>query len=284
MERDMLASFKELEKQFFILETDDKIFELIRENKDLCDKVFDSIKSEIQKDNYNMVYQPHIKNGLMVGAEALFRMTVGDVNISPMSVFRLASFYGYEEELTLKILKQICKDTVEFVKKISPDFVVSVNVNPAIFKHEFCEKFLNITQERSVTNNIAIELLEVTSLNNVSKKDFDYIKSNGIKMYLDDFGSGYADESALKFPFDVIKFFGGLISGIDQNPENMQTVKRVAKLCNKRGIGTIAEHVETEEELNACIKAGVKTFQGYYFSKPILCKELIDKYAANITV
>lgn len=278
MEKEILKNFLEIEKEIFELETDDKIFKLFEENKDVCEKVFFEIKEKFENGEYKIFYQPYIKDEIAIGAEALFRLKIDGVAISPMSVFRLASFFAYEEELTLKELEHVCKDVVRFTQKMSQNFTVSVNVNPNLYNAEFCRRFLEITDSFGVTKNIAIEILEVASANGIPQKDFETMRSRGIKMYLDDFGSGYAGEKSLELPFDVVKFYGGLITGIDKNLQNKRTVKRIATYCKEKGITTIAEHVERRGEVQACLEAGVDLFQGYYFEKPISSDMLIKKY------
>ena len=132
--------------------------------------------------------------------------------------------------------------------------------------------------------NIAVELTEVSSLEKVKVEDMKYLKSNGIKIYCDDFGAGYSREHVLDFPFDVIKFDGSYIRGIDKSQKKREYVEKIVNKCKLFNIKTLAENVETMEECEVVENLGIDKTQGYFYSKPLEKKDFLLKYRKFETV
>jgi EAL domain-containing protein (putative c-di-GMP-specific phosphodiesterase class I) len=95
------------------------------------------------------------------------------------------------------------------------------------------------------------------------------VRSFGIKIALDDFGSGYANFShILNLPVDYIKIDASLISDIDRNQNSRIMVETIVDLAKKLHVETIAEFVSSEEILEVVTELGVDYAQGYFIGKP----------------
>lgn len=278
----IMSKFFSLMNELSCFEKREDKFDYIDSNIDRFEKAAKVLKLLIDSNNFAMHYQPQVNvKGNWVSAEALFRMEYNGKPILPDVVFTLADKFGFEKELTLKVLDRVCKDTALLKQETSPNFYVTYNINPKLVDTKFCKSLFDTLFNNNLSpSSFGLELLEVSSFEEIKLSDIRILKNWGFKIIIDDFGSGYADEQALGLiPFDVIKFSGKIISGIDK-PENLKNRNRVrdaVEFCKKRKICSIAEHVETEEELKTVKELGIDKIQGWYYSKAIPLKSFLAK-------
>ena len=98
---------------------------------------------------------------------------------------------------------------------------------------------------------------------------------------MDDFGSGYSSLSMIsKMPIDAIKLDMIFIKNAFENKNNNKMIEIIIEIASYLNVPTIAEGVETKEQLDALIKLGCDVVQGYYFSKPIPIDEF-DNFLIN---
>ena len=125
---------------------------------------------------------------------------------------------------------------------------------------------------------ITVELLETEDFNNY-KLVYDFcvkVRSFGVKVALDDFGSGYSNFShILQLPVDYIKIDASLISNIDRDLSSQIMVETIVELAHKLNVLTIAEFVSSEEIFAVVKDLGVDYAQGYYLGKPLDINEYI---------
>lgn len=271
--------YQVFERDMVSLEKDELMFEYISKNEEVFNEVAQEICNAIKQGDFSMKYQPSIKNGICYGAEALFRLKIDDFTFNPLAVFTIASYYGFENQLTLKALNKVCEFLKNNENKLRKDFTLSFNVNPKLINTEFCNKIIDILNKNKVNkSNFAIELTEVSTFDNLNVADLVYLKNNGLKLYCDDFGNGYTDERALDLPFDVVKFAGYYINNIMSDPKCEEFLARNIKICKERNMKTIAENVEEKEQAEKVYNLGIDLIQGYYYSKPLSEENFIEKY------
>ena len=120
-------------------------------------------------------------------------------------------------------------------------------------------------------NRLVFEILESENLS-----DYDFLeefvlkyKKLGIKIAIDDFGSGYSNFiRIIRLKPDYLKIDGSLIKNIDKDNNSYEIVKSIIAFSKTLNIRTIAEYVHSEEIFNLLLELGVDEFQGYYFGKP----------------
>ena len=96
------------------------------------------------------------------------------------------------------------------------------------------------------------------------------LRSEGFKVEIDDFGSGYSSLNTLSMiPFDVLKIDMGFIRKMDSNPKNKEIIKLIIDITHRFDAISVAEGVETEEHYKFLKDSGCDVIQGYYFSKPL---------------
>jgi len=100
------------------------------------------------------------------------------------------------------------------------------------------------------------------------------LKDMGVSIALDDFGVGYSSLSYLtSFPFDKVKIDKKFIRGIDK-PESRAILSSIVQLSRSLNLSTVAEGIETQDELAEVDALGVELSQGYYFSRPVPLADL----------
>ena len=142
-----------------------------------------------------------------------------------------------------------------------------------ILNYEFID-YLNNDLEKlkfEDRNRLVFEILESENLS-----DYDFLeefvlkyKKLGVKIAIDDFGSGYSNFiRIIRLKPDYLKIDGSLIKNIDKDNNSYEIVKSIIAFSKTLNIRTIAEYVHSEEIFNLLLELDVDEFQGYYFGKP----------------
>ena len=109
------------------------------------------------------------------------------------------------------------------------------------------------------------------------KRCIQQLRRAGVKLCLDDFGSGYANLNAvLRLPFSVIKLDRSLLSGLCEDQAVAAFYGNTVSILKQLGFTVIAEGAETREEVRCLSSWGVDEIQGYYFSKPLPPERLAE--------
>ena len=276
----MLSKYNDFMQEFKSCSTQEDFFKVFNSRPTFFKEFFDLFREQVCSNNFDLNYQPQISNGKCKSAEALFRCKIEGTFLNPAAMFALASYYNFEKELNILILNKICKDITTFRSKISPDFNVSFNINPQLIDRDFYNLFYSTLAKNNLSpQSIGIELLESSPFDKVNSNLIKNFINNGTSIYLDDYGTGFANIETLKStPFTHVKFAGEIVSGIDANPQNQNIIISALEHCNSNGIKTVFEHVETKEELLTINKLSnnTSTIQGYYFSKPLDSASLVE--------
>lgn len=248
---------------------------------DIAIRLEKQILLDIKHYNFTMVYQPQIRaNFLATRAESLFRYEINGIAINPSVVFYLIKNAKMEQYVLFKQLDIVCRDVKRFIKELNEnDFRATINIAPELFDRAFCNAFLSHIEFYGLSpSHIGIELVESSPFTTVDASLMKEMQNEGIKFYLDDFGTSYATFNVLSsLPFNYIKFSGFHIKGIDTNVLNQKFVKNTVNYCKIRKIKTIAENVETINELQVVKSLGIDGIQGYYYSKPLEPTQFIKK-------
>ncbi|WP_461206621.1 EAL domain-containing protein [Clostridium sp. DL1XJH146] len=240
----------------------------------------------IENKKINIVLQPivSLKNGNTFGYEALSR-TCSDSSIqNPEILFSYA-----KQNKRLWDLESLCRiKTLEKYKELNLSEFLFLNVDPLIINDKsFIEGF---TKEYLINHNISPELIifEITERTAIddycsfNKVIINY-KNQGYRIALDDVGAGYSGLKTLsKTKPHFVKIDMDLIRNIHKDSIKSALIKSLVSFCNSTNMKTIAEGIETKEELYHLIKLGVDYGQGYFIQKPspnIHCiKENIQLY------
>lgn len=256
---------------------DDKELERMHTEEIECHKqLIDAFKT----DNIISYFQPISPiqdSSLPVKYESLVRLRLDDGTIIPPVKFIDVS---KKNRIYYKLTRRVLENTLEAISKY--DIPCSMNISLDDIENEYTLSHLYNTLDNYDKNHLlTIELLETEEFKNYQAV-YDFcvkIRSYGIKIALDDFGSGYSNFShILNLPIDYIKIDASLISNIDRDQHSQIMVETIVGLAHKLNIKTIAEFVSSKEILDIVKSLNIDYAQGYYVGKP----EKVEHYIPHL--
>lgn len=229
-----------------------------------------------QCDGFYVEYQPvvHAQTGEIVGAEALVRWKKEPYGIVPPGMFiDWLESNPCMYDLGNFVLKQALTDAVEF-RKSNPDFFINVNMSAKQLERKtFCGVVMALLKETGFpAGQLCLELTERCRSMPVSvmEEKLLYLKQHGVRLAMDDYGTGSASSSVLlQTPMDEIKIDMSFIRGITDNQTKQALVRSMVDFANKADLKSCLEGVEDEKLQNYLRSFGATWFQGYYYSKPV---------------
>lgn len=240
----------------------------------------------IKNGELSLAFQPQgaaghsVVESEIIGFEALARWqhpVRGQV--SPAEFIPIAEESGLIVEMGEWILRETCREAASWPKPLQ----VAVNLSPAQFMHG---DVVGLVHSILIETGLAPGRLELEITEGVLIEDFDRglallrrLKALGVRISMDDFGSGYSSLSYLQaFPFDKIKIDRAFIINLGRNPQSAAIVRAVIDLGHGLEMSIIAEGVETVEQLAFLAEEGCDGVQGYLLGKPLP----IGKYAGLV--
>ena len=229
-----------------------------------------------QCDGFYVEYQPvvHAQTGEIAGAEALVRWKKEPYGIVPPGMFiDWLESNPCMYDLGNFVLKQALTDAVEF-RKSNPDFFINVNMSAKQLERKtFCGVVMALLKETGFpAGQLCLELTERCRSMPVSvmEEKLLYLKQHGVRLAMDDYGTGSASSSVLlQTPMDEIKIDMSFIRGITDNQTKQALVRSMVDFANKADLKSCLEGVEDEKLQNYLRSFGATWFQGYYYSRPV---------------
>src|SRR5882724_9749697 len=206
----------------------------------------------------------------VIGFEALARW-IHPVRgfVSPGDFIPLAEESGLIVEMGEWILRQACREAASWPKPLQ----IAVNLSPAQFTHG---DLVGLVHSILLETGLTPGRLELEITEGVLIEDFDRglallrrLKALGVRVSMDDFGSGYSSLSYLQaFPFDKIKVDRTFVMNLGRNPQSAAIVRAVIGLGHGLEMSIVAEGVETQEQLSFLSDEGCDAVQGYFIGRP----------------
>lgn len=263
----------------FQSEMADEAAKLLALERDIMKAMFD--------DEFFFMLQPILdaQSQQAVGAEALMRWQKDDQLISPDSFIPFLEESSLIVEVGESIFAKVCEFLQESIhNQILPEnFKVAVNISiKQLMRNDFIDMISNTLNKYGVQGNyIELEITESVALHNMQDTIQKILKLRemNITFSLDDFGTGYSSLSHLKdLPVDKLKIDRSFINDISIDTQDENLVRSIIQLASNLGITTVAEGVETKEQVEWLMINGSDMLQGYYFSKPIPIGDFREKY------
>jgi len=244
------------------------------------------LSAAIRNGELSLYYQPQalslqtVGSSEVIGFEALARWLHPVRGFVPPSDFiPLAEESGLIVEMGEWILRQACREAASWPMPLQ----IAVNLSPAQFMHG---DVVSLVHAILLETGLAPGRLELEITEGVLIEDFDRglallrrLKALGVRISMDDFGSGYSSLSYLQaFPFDKIKIDRAFVMNLGRNPQSAAIVRAVIGLGHGLEMSIVAEGVETQEQLNFLAEQGCDAVQGYFIGKPLP----IGQYAALV--
>ena len=217
-------------------------------------------------------YQPIVNavDKTIVSFEALMRFRIGNEMVSPVEFIPIAENHGLIKSLGNWILKRACLDAAKW--QIAHKAAVSVNVSVIqLQENDFCEivEQILIASKLSAAS-LHLEITESVFSQNtqIMRERVRTLQAMGIKVSIDDFGTGYSSLSQLQMlSVDCVKIDRTFVESMRHGGRTI--IDATLQIARALNYSTIAEGIETEEQLDALIDMGIRQFQGFYFSKPV---------------
>jgi EAL domain-containing protein (putative c-di-GMP-specific phosphodiesterase class I) len=155
-----------------------------------------------------------------------------------------------------------------------PLLPISVNLSPRQFRQKDLVDNLRriLTDTGQPARLLELEITESTLMHDIAETQakLQEIAAMGVRLAIDDFGTGYSSLSYLKrFPVHKLKIDQSFVRDLKFDPDDAAIVKAIIGLAGSLGLDTLAEGVETREQLEVLLGLGCERFQGYFFSRPL---------------
>lgn len=242
------------------------------------------LKEVVFEQNFTMYYQPqyYAENGKLRGVEALIRWRDNKgVMISPAVFIPIAEKNGTIVPIGNWVIEKSVQTYAQWRDKYHYPLVLSLNVSAVQCKKKgFIESILQILEKYDVSpGEIEIEVTETILI-----EDFDYIserlnelKSAGVRISLDDFGTGFSSLSYLKgLPIDTLKIDKTFVDTLLTDKNTKIITESIIYMVKRLGYETIAEGVETKEQFQYLKELECDMIQGYYMGRPMPAQGISD--------
>ena len=246
------------------------------------------LRRALERGEFVLQYQPlvSLNDGRAFGAEALVRWRSPTGLIPPNLFIPLAEKTGLIIPLGEWVLREACARMKQWVDDGLGLRTIAVNLSPRQFdRADIADRIRAILDETGLAPEyLEIEITETAIMEqgrNAIRK-LEALKALGVKIAVDDFGTGHSSLSYLKrFPIDKLKLDRGFIVDIPADPTSMEIAAAVIRLGHSLKLEVIAEGVETEAQADFLALAGCPSAQGFLFAKPLWEADLIEKLTGD---
>lgn len=237
------------------------------------------LRNALERRQLQLHYQAIValQSNQITGFEALLRWRHPRRGfVSPAEFVPLAEETGLMLPIGLWVLAEACHQIQDWQKRFcsQPPLTMSVNVSAKQFSApDFIVQVEDILRQVSLADStLKLEITEGVYLNRSEEVDavFKKLHSLGIQFHIDDFGTGYSSLSYLQyFPIQTIKIDRAFVSRMDTTSSDKNIVRTIIAMARDLGMDTVAEGIETVEQLNQLKGLGCTYGQGYLLSRPL---------------
>ncbi len=239
------------------------------------------LRSALENNQFVLHFQPLIdyRRRVICGTEALVRWHDPEHGmISPDDFIPVAEEIGLILPLGQWVLREACRQNIEWQSQGYPALPISVNLSARQFRQKnLVETIRTILLE----TGLSPELLELEITESSLMQDADetlaklhQLADMGISLSIDDFGTGYSSLAYLKrFTVNKLKIDQSFVRDLCHDRDDAAIVSTIIAMASNLGLHTLAEGVETGAQLEALLNFGCHQFQGYLFSHPLPATE-----------
>ncbi len=238
-------------------------------------------------DQLSLQYQPIVTTADrdIVGVEVLLRWNHPvRGSVSPAEFIPIAEQTGLITGIGEWVLRRACLEAATWRLNGSAPYI-SVNASAAqITDRRFVRTVISALQDSGLAaNRLLLEITETMLLDNNAqvRSTVDELRALGIRIAIDDFGTGYSSLAYLhQLAIDVVKIDQSFVHDIDVDHDHQALTRTMLALADGLDMTSIAEGVETEEELYELVRLGCQFAQGYLFSRPVSAHQLLAQFAS----
>ena len=237
------------------------------------------LRGALDRKEYRLFYQPQVRNGRVIGAEALLRWVDPQRGLMPPAMFlRMLESTGLIVPVGAWVLQRAGEDSRRWLRHGLGPLRIAVNVSPLqLARKGFAEQLFALTGLRDWGSfSLEVEITEEALMEDTGQlvETLEALRSAGVRVAVDDFGTGYSSLSRLsQLPVDVLKIDSSFTSCLTDDPATHAVIATIVALARSLGLGTIAEGVETAEQQRILVELGCSELQGYLHGPPVSADE-----------
>ncbi len=242
------------------------------------------LRNALKNNELYLVYQPkyNLLSREVTGFEALIRWENKKLGfVSPDKFISVAEEIGLINEIGYFVFKEACLAFQHF-RQTEPNLQhIAINVSAIQLKQsDLIHRFNTLCRQIGLEpNQIELEVTESYIMEDIEHniQSLYELRENGYKIAIDDFGTGYSSFGYLKrLPVTTLKVDKSFVDDICTEEKDRNIVDTIITLANNLNFSTVAEGIENQEQEKLLLEMGCKIGQGYYFSKPLKPKEIIQ--------
>ena len=242
-----------------------------------------ALRFALERHELSVAYQPKVSilDGSVTGFELLLRWTSPEYGrISPVEFISIAETSGQIVPIGLWVLEQACLQLRDWQARFPAyqHLTMAVNVSMRqLLQSSFLSDVTEVLKRtRIAPQSLELELTETSAMANPLQtiENLTQLKKLGLRLALDDFGTGYSSLAYLqKLPIDVLKIDKAFVFGLGNNASDTEIVRLILALAQTMQLETIAEGIETSEQMAELKSLGCFNGQGYLFLPPVTASE-----------
>jgi diguanylate cyclase (GGDEF)-like protein len=250
-------------------------------------RMITELQHAVQNEELRLHYQPKVDtaSGRLVGMEALVRWMHPERGmISPNEFIPVAEDTGMIVAIGRWVLREACRQNAEWQQAGLRPIRVSVNLSARQFRSDNLPDEVNaaLVEAGLPASSLELEITESMVMEDPERVIdlLDKIRAQGIHLSLDDFGTGHSSLAYLKrFPIDCVKIDRAFIKDMPGNTDDVAIARTIVAMAKALDLTTVAEGVETAEQLELLKNMGCDQIQGYLFSRPLPADEFLAYYS-----
>ena len=241
------------------------------------------LRVAIEQEHFELFYQPvlplqHAQEGWHYEILLRYRDPQSGEWIAPGQFLVAAERYGFLGAIDRWVIRRLFDWMAQNPLHLQQLAQVNLNLSASSLLDNEIHQLLQemLARQQLPASKLCIEVTEMVALGElgVSSEWIAKLRAQGLKVALDDFGSGFASYAYLRhLPLDLLKIDGSFISGIEADPINQAMVRSMQQIAEQLQLRTVAEFVETQATLDCLRELGIDYAQGYFIDhpKPLAC-------------
>lgn len=251
-------------------------------------EIENKLKAALKNKRFMMYYQPQFdtRTNRLRGVEALIRWRDEDGRmISPSQFIPVAEKSGFIVQIGTWVLEESISTFARWRRDYAYPMILSINISAIQYKKQkFVETLIHILEEYGVNpKEVELEITETVLIDDFEEvtEKLHKLREYGIRISLDDFGTGFSSLSYLKgLPIDTLKIDKSFVDTLETDAATKVITESIISMVKQLGYETVAEGVETAEQMTCLLDMDCDNIQGYLLGRPMPASE-IEKLLKN---
>ncbi|MBA2505961.1 MAG: EAL domain-containing protein [Thermoleophilaceae bacterium] len=239
------------------------------------------LRTALEREEFELYYQPlfDLSDGCLYGAEALIRWKSPSRGlVAPLEFIPLAEDTGLIEPIGDWVIQEVCRQAAEW-READLEPHLSFNVSPRQLRKEDLARAIcdRIGAQRLNPSQFTVEITETAAMQESGGVSpiLGELAQAGLRVAIDDFGAGYSSLGRLReLPVQTLKIDRAFLYQVPERSEATSIVQAIIRLAAGLGMRTIAEGIETQEQLDFLKAEGCSHGQGFHLGRPLPAREM----------